>query len=227
MFDETKYNKTRRIPNFNQPQNYHLSVSFSSSYFLVGQHLVSHRTWSSVLLVNKASSTEFSLLAFGTKGKEQVGTRRTWETNTSLHQLPIEYSVQPRERKRVYLPTCALLHLPKQQTYLSRHPYYYLPITGIGAPKSNSTMSSQQQSDKSAPSGTTKQQPPTSIDLPTLEASSIPQSQPGPTSPQLEKDAARAMSGTSGWQPSFDRRQSYRQEDLRRELQMGSLKKNE
>jgi hypothetical protein len=69
-----------------------------------------------------------------------------------------------------------------------------------------------------------QQQSPKKMDLPTLESAEIPQAHPGPQSPQLEKDAARAMSHTADWQPSLgSRRQSYRQEDRRRELMMSSV----
>ncbi|KAI0970175.1 hypothetical protein F4678DRAFT_149153 [Xylaria arbuscula] len=75
------------------------------------------------------------------------------------------------------------------------------------------------------------------LDLPTLQASEIEQAKPGPQSPQLEKDAQRAMSHTAGWQPSLapiaGRGQGqqqggggswgYRQEDRRREVQMGFI----
>lgn len=43
---------------------------------------------------------------------------------------------------------------------------------------------------------------------------------PGPTSPQLEKDAARAMSSTSSWKPVYERKQSYHKEDQKHEMQM-------
>ncbi|KAI0165718.1 hypothetical protein GGR57DRAFT_497196 [Xylariaceae sp. FL1272] len=66
--------------------------------------------------------------------------------------------------------------------------------------------------------------PPTHIDLPTLQQSEIPHCQPGPTSPQLEKDAARAMSHTSGWQPKLgDRKKSYQKEDQKHALMMSSV----
>ncbi|KAI1273238.1 hypothetical protein F5Y07DRAFT_261642 [Xylaria sp. FL0933] len=64
------------------------------------------------------------------------------------------------------------------------------------------------------------------LDLPTLQSAEIEQAKPrsGPQSPQLEKDAKRAMSHTAGWQPSLagQRESSYRQEDRRREMTMGS-----
>ncbi|KAI8945796.1 hypothetical protein F4801DRAFT_584067 [Xylaria longipes] len=70
----------------------------------------------------------------------------------------------------------------------------------------------------------TQQQPPRKIDLPTLQSAEIEQAKPGPQSPQLEKDAARAMAHTAGWQPSLLGRPEggYRQEDRRREIMMGS-----
>ncbi|KAK6211829.1 hypothetical protein LQW54_005689 [Pestalotiopsis sp. IQ-011] len=60
---------------------------------------------------------------------------------------------------------------------------------------------------------------PTGIDT---SSSSLPGA-PGPTSPQLEKDAARAMSSTSSWKPAYERKQSYHKEDQKRELQMSGL----
>jgi hypothetical protein len=55
-----------------------------------------------------------------------------------------------------------------------------------------------------------------------IDTSSLPQltSPPGPTSPQLEKDAARAMSSTHSWKPVYSRKQSYHKEDQKHELQM-------
>ncbi|KAK7928238.1 hypothetical protein PG985_005236 [Apiospora marii] len=44
-----------------------------------------------------------------------------------------------------------------------------------------------------------------------------------PTSPQLEKDAARAMKGAESWKPSFARQQSFSKEEQKRELQMTGL----
>lgn len=72
-----------------------------------------------------------------------------------------------------------------------------------------------------------QQQAPGKIDLLSLKSAEIEHARPGPQSPQLEKDGARAMSHTASWQPSLGgghhrRRSSYRQEDLRRELTMGS-----
>ncbi|KAK9769421.1 hypothetical protein SCAR479_13903 [Seiridium cardinale] len=69
---------------------------------------------------------------------------------------------------------------------------------------------------KPASSPKMPQQPPTSIPL---DTSSLPGA-PGPTSPQLEKDAARAMSSTSSWKPAYERKQSYHKEDQKHEMQM-------
>lgn len=60
---------------------------------------------------------------------------------------------------------------------------------------------------------------PTGLDT---SSSSLPGA-PGPTSPQLEKDAARAMSSTSSWKPAYERKQSYHKEDQKHELQMSGL----
>ncbi|KAI1843872.1 hypothetical protein JX265_003768 [Neoarthrinium moseri] len=63
-----------------------------------------------------------------------------------------------------------------------------------------------------------QQKPPTRIPL---DTASLPHlGAPGPTSPQLEKDAARAMSSTSSWKPALERKQSYAKEDQKHELQM-------
>ncbi|TGJ82609.1 hypothetical protein E0Z10_g6160 [Xylaria hypoxylon] len=68
-----------------------------------------------------------------------------------------------------------------------------------------------------------QQQPEMKIDLSTLQSAEIAQAKPGPQSPQLEKDAKRAMSHTADWQPSLvGRREGYRQEDHRREVMMSS-----
>ncbi|KAI0477957.1 hypothetical protein F4859DRAFT_43172 [Xylaria cf. heliscus] len=71
---------------------------------------------------------------------------------------------------------------------------------------------------------TQQQQPPRKIDLSTLRNAEIEHAKPGPQSPQLEKDAARAMAHTAEWQPSLVRQPEagYRQEDRRREILMGS-----
>ncbi|OTB06459.1 hypothetical protein M426DRAFT_318872 [Hypoxylon sp. CI-4A] len=54
-----------------------------------------------------------------------------------------------------------------------------------------------------------------------INTSSLPAAtQPGPTSPQHEKDAVRAMSRTNSWKPSLGRRQSYHQEDQKHVQQM-------
>jgi len=63
-----------------------------------------------------------------------------------------------------------------------------------------------------------QQQPPTSIDTSNLYSHIFPP--PGPTSPQLEKDAARAISHTDSWKPALARRVSYQKEDHKHELQM-------
>ena len=62
-------------------------------------------------------------------------------------------------------------------------------------------------------------QKPTSIPI---DTSTVPLTT-GPTSPQLEKDAPRAMSATDSWKPSMDRRQSYHKEDHKHALQMSGL----
>ncbi|KAH9908540.1 hypothetical protein F4778DRAFT_776831 [Xylariomycetidae sp. FL2044] len=66
---------------------------------------------------------------------------------------------------------------------------------------------------------------PTKIDLNSLTSSGHPTVPPaGPTSPQLEKDAARAMSTTDSWKPSLGgRKQSYAKEDQKRAIQMSGL----
>ncbi|KAI0905444.1 hypothetical protein F4823DRAFT_566745 [Ustulina deusta] len=72
---------------------------------------------------------------------------------------------------------------------------------------------------------TQRQQSTLKMDLSTLQSAEIEQAKPkpGPQSPQLEKDARRAMSHTASWQPSLaGRREGYRQEDRRHELMMGS-----
>ncbi|KAI0478870.1 hypothetical protein GGR56DRAFT_672854 [Xylariaceae sp. FL0804] len=69
-----------------------------------------------------------------------------------------------------------------------------------------------------------QQTQPAKLDLSSLpavsaESSSISSSK----SPQLERDAARAMSSTDGWKPALGgRKQSYHKEDHKRELQMSS-----
>ncbi|KAK8051031.1 hypothetical protein PG993_002416 [Apiospora rasikravindrae] len=44
-----------------------------------------------------------------------------------------------------------------------------------------------------------------------------------PVSPQLEKDAARAMKGAESWKPSFARQQSFSKEEQKHTLQMTGL----
>ncbi|KAI1122153.1 hypothetical protein F5Y10DRAFT_271392 [Nemania abortiva] len=69
-----------------------------------------------------------------------------------------------------------------------------------------------------------EKQRPKKIDLPALQRAEIEQAKPGPPSPQLERDAARAMSHTAGWQPALGgSAEGYRLEDRRRELMMGSV----
>ncbi|OTA59153.1 hypothetical protein K449DRAFT_436112 [Hypoxylon sp. EC38] len=58
------------------------------------------------------------------------------------------------------------------------------------------------------------------IDIPDLSATVSS----GPTSPQHEKDAARAMSRTNSWKPSpLDRRHSYHQEDQKHIQQISAV----
>ncbi|KAI2607223.1 uncharacterized protein GGS25DRAFT_323598 [Hypoxylon fragiforme] len=45
----------------------------------------------------------------------------------------------------------------------------------------------------------------------------------GPTSPQHEREAARAMSRTDSWTPSSTRRYSYHREDRKHVLQMSGV----
>ena len=70
------------------------------------------------------------------------------------------------------------------------------------------------------------QQPALKIDLSTLQSAEIEHAKPGPSSPQLEKDAKRAMAHTEEWQPSREGGggygYGYRQEERRREVMMGS-----
>ncbi|KAI0132790.1 hypothetical protein BJ170DRAFT_615420 [Xylariales sp. AK1849] len=65
-------------------------------------------------------------------------------------------------------------------------------------------------------SSSTPQEPPTKLDTSDLPSAGFT----GPTSPQLEKDAARAMSSTDSWKPVFERKQSYHKEDQKHEMQM-------
>ncbi|KAI0537114.1 hypothetical protein GGR58DRAFT_502596 [Xylaria digitata] len=68
-----------------------------------------------------------------------------------------------------------------------------------------------------------QQRPGIKLDLSILQSAEIEQAKPGPQSPQLEKDARRAMSHTADWQPSLaGRPEGYRQEDRRREIMMSS-----
>ncbi|KAI1359447.1 hypothetical protein F5Y08DRAFT_319610 [Xylaria arbuscula] len=61
------------------------------------------------------------------------------------------------------------------------------------------------------------------IDLFTLQTTEIEHAKPGPQSPQLKKDAKRAMAHTDKWQPDLSPCSSpssptYRQEDQRHEI---------
>ncbi|KAI0830984.1 hypothetical protein F5Y06DRAFT_281643 [Hypoxylon sp. FL0890] len=61
---------------------------------------------------------------------------------------------------------------------------------------------------------------PLQVDIPDLPATTPA----GPTSPQHEKDAMRAMSRTNSWKPSpLARRHSYHQEDQKHVLQMSGV----
>ncbi|KAI1386607.1 uncharacterized protein F4822DRAFT_321607 [Hypoxylon trugodes] len=54
-----------------------------------------------------------------------------------------------------------------------------------------------------------------------IDVANLPASTPqGPTSPQHEKEAARAISRTDSWKPSIGRKQSYHREDRKHALQM-------
>ncbi|GAW24633.1 hypothetical protein ANO14919_142240 [Xylariales sp. No.14919] len=68
-----------------------------------------------------------------------------------------------------------------------------------------------------------RRQPGPKIDLSTLQSAEIARARPGPRSPQLEKDAKRAMAHTADWQPSLaGGHAGYRQEDRRREIMVSS-----
>ncbi|KAK5633412.1 hypothetical protein RRF57_009126 [Xylaria bambusicola] len=62
------------------------------------------------------------------------------------------------------------------------------------------------------------------LNLSTLQSAEIEHAKPrpGPQSPQLEKDAKRAMAHTADWQPLCEGGGGYRQEDRRREIYMGA-----
>ncbi|KAK6828467.1 hypothetical protein PG990_010463 [Apiospora arundinis] len=67
-----------------------------------------------------------------------------------------------------------------------------------------------------------QQQAPGHID--TTAASDQPITIPAPAaSPQLEKDAARAMKSADSWKPSLARTQSFNKEEQKRDLQMTGL----
>lgn len=62
------------------------------------------------------------------------------------------------------------------------------------------------------------------VDLRALERTEIEQAKPGPQSPQLKRDADKAMAHTAAWQPALGgRRESYSLEDRRRELMMSTV----
>ncbi|KAI1760986.1 hypothetical protein GGR53DRAFT_507197 [Hypoxylon sp. FL1150] len=57
-----------------------------------------------------------------------------------------------------------------------------------------------------------------------IDVANLPNTTPaGPSSPQLEKDAARAMSSTDSWKPSLGRKQSYHMQDKKHALQMSGV----
>ncbi|KAI0406874.1 hypothetical protein F4802DRAFT_556446 [Xylaria palmicola] len=76
---------------------------------------------------------------------------------------------------------------------------------------------------------THQQAAPRKLDLPVLRGAEIEHAKPGPQSPRLERDAARAVSHTAGWQPSLGGggggrpMGGYREQDRRRELMMGAV----
>ncbi|KAI0010943.1 hypothetical protein F4779DRAFT_616009 [Xylariaceae sp. FL0662B] len=75
------------------------------------------------------------------------------------------------------------------------------------------------------PAPQTRQRPPTQIDLASIQTQwGIAPPPPGPTSPQHEKEAQRAMSHTDSWRPSREgRRPSYQKEDMKHVLQMSAV----
>ncbi|KAI6081187.1 hypothetical protein F4821DRAFT_249839 [Hypoxylon rubiginosum] len=57
-----------------------------------------------------------------------------------------------------------------------------------------------------------------------IDISNLPATTPsGPSSPQHEKEAMRAMSRTDSWKPSLGRKQSYHMEDKKHALQMSGV----
>ncbi|KAI1775139.1 hypothetical protein F4818DRAFT_441961 [Hypoxylon cercidicola] len=63
---------------------------------------------------------------------------------------------------------------------------------------------------------------PDNLDL--SNVSDLPATTPsGPSSPQHEKEAARAISRTNSWKPSFGRKHSYHMEDKKHALQMSGV----
>ncbi|KAI4866854.1 hypothetical protein F4820DRAFT_446726 [Hypoxylon rubiginosum] len=57
-----------------------------------------------------------------------------------------------------------------------------------------------------------------------IDVANLPAATPsGPSSPQHDKEAARAMSRTDSWKPSLGRKQSYHMEDKKHALQMSGV----
>ncbi|XXG98312.1 hypothetical protein Hte_004635 [Hypoxylon texense] len=57
-----------------------------------------------------------------------------------------------------------------------------------------------------------------------IDVANLPATTPsGPSSPQHEKEAVRAMSRTDSWKPSLGRKQSYHMEDKKHALQMSGV----
>ncbi|KAI8964413.1 hypothetical protein F5Y11DRAFT_316257 [Daldinia sp. FL1419] len=56
-----------------------------------------------------------------------------------------------------------------------------------------------------------------------VATANLPTIIPGPTSPQHEKEAARARSRTDSWKPSLGRKQGYHREDRKHALQMSGV----
>ncbi|KAF3060884.1 hypothetical protein GL218_04294 [Daldinia childiae] len=56
-----------------------------------------------------------------------------------------------------------------------------------------------------------------------VDIANLPTVPRGPTSPQHEKEAARAISRTDSWKPSLGRKQSYHREDRKHILQMSGV----
>ncbi|KAI2777320.1 hypothetical protein F4815DRAFT_296512 [Daldinia loculata] len=56
-----------------------------------------------------------------------------------------------------------------------------------------------------------------------VDIANLPTVAVGPTSPQHEKEAARAISRTDSWEPSLGRQQSYYKEDQKHVQQMSGV----